>query len=141
MFDEDLAKQRDEMGGNFGDARAWLVLADSAEPPGQVRHRRHCAQPGLETYPDDADLWVALGNALVGHSNGLLTPASQFAYQKAATLAPDHPGTAVLPGAGAGDIGQVAAGTDHLGGTAGAVAARGRMARRPDHTTRAGRCR
>ena len=37
------------------------------------------------------DRRLTLGNALVGHSNGLLTPASQYAYQKAATLSPDHP--------------------------------------------------
>ncbi|MDK2758548.1 MAG: tetratricopeptide repeat protein [Blastomonas fulva] len=91
MFDEDLAKQRDEMGGNFGDARAWLVLADAQSRQGKFATAATALSKGLETYPEDTDLWVALGNALVGHSNGLLTPASQFAYQKAATLTPDHP--------------------------------------------------
>ena len=91
MFDEDLAKQRDEMGGNFGDARAWLVLADAQSRQGKFATAATALSKGLQTYPEDTDLWVALGNALVGHSNGLLTPASQFAYQKAATLSPDHP--------------------------------------------------
>ncbi len=91
LFDEDLAKQRDGMGGNFGDARAWLVLADAQSRQGKFATAATALSKGLETYPDDVDLWVALGNALVGHSNGLLTPASQFAYQKAATLSPDHP--------------------------------------------------
>lgn len=91
LFDEDLAKQRDGMGGNFGDARAWLVLADAQSRQGKFATAATALSKGLETYPDDVNLWVALGNALVGHSNGLLTPASQFAYQKAATLSPDHP--------------------------------------------------
>lgn len=91
LFDEDLAKQRDEMGGNFGDARAWLVLADAQSRQGKFATAATALSKGLQTFPEDPDLWVALGNALVGHSNGLLTPASQFAYQKAATLAPDHP--------------------------------------------------
>ncbi|MCG6119167.1 MAG: tetratricopeptide repeat protein [Blastomonas sp.] len=91
MFDEDLAKQRDEMGGNFGDARAWLVLADSQSRQGKFATAATAISKGLETHGEDPDLWVALGNALVGHSSGLLTPASQFAYQKAASLAPDHP--------------------------------------------------
>lgn len=91
MFDEDLAKQRDEMGGNFGDARAWLVLADGQSRQGKFATAATALSKGLETHPEDPDLWVALGNALVGHSNGLLTPASQFAYQKAASLSPDHP--------------------------------------------------
>jgi hypothetical protein len=42
--------------------------------------------------PNDADLWVALGNTLVGHSDGLITPAAQFAFQKAAKISPEHPG-------------------------------------------------
>jgi tetratricopeptide (TPR) repeat protein len=91
MFDEDLAKQRDSMGGNFGNARAWLVLADAQSRQGKFATAATALSKALETFPDDPDLWVALGNALVGHSNGLLTPASQFAYQKAATLSPDHP--------------------------------------------------
>lgn len=91
MFDEDLAKQRDAMGGNFGDARAWLVLADAQSRQGKFATAATALSKALETFPEDADLWVAQGNALVGHSNGLLTPASQFAYQKAASLSPDHP--------------------------------------------------
>jgi cytochrome c-type biogenesis protein CcmH len=35
---------------------------------------------------------VALGNTLVGHSDGLITPAAQFAFQKAAKISPEHPG-------------------------------------------------
>ena len=42
--------------------------------------------------PRDADLWVALGNALVGHGDGFISPAAQFAFQRAADIAPDHPG-------------------------------------------------
>ncbi|WP_373487416.1 tetratricopeptide repeat protein [Blastomonas sp.] len=91
MFDEDLAKQRDEMGGNFGNARAWLVLADAQSRQGKFATAATALSKGLEAHPEDLDLWVALGNALVGHSNGLLTPASQYAFQKAAVIAPDHP--------------------------------------------------
>ena len=36
-------------------------------------------------------MWVGLGNALVDHAQGL-TPASQFAFQRAVELAPGHPG-------------------------------------------------
>ncbi len=107
MFDEDLAKQRDEMGGNFGDARAWLVLADSQSRQGKFATAATALSRGLETFPEDPDLWVALGNALVGHSNGLLTPASQFAYQKAATLAPDHPAPPFFLGLALATSGQV----------------------------------
>ncbi|MGZ8997798.1 MAG: tetratricopeptide repeat protein, partial [Allosphingosinicella sp.] len=33
-----------------------------------------------------------LGNALVVHADGMMTPAAQLAFQRAAQLAPDHPG-------------------------------------------------
>jgi cytochrome c-type biogenesis protein CcmH len=46
----------------------------------------------VREHPDDPDLWVGLGNALVVHAGGLVTPASQFAFQKAADLSPEHPG-------------------------------------------------
>jgi cytochrome c-type biogenesis protein CcmH/NrfG len=33
-----------------------------------------------------------LGNALVLHADGMMTPAAELAFQRAAKLAPDHPG-------------------------------------------------
>ena len=90
-FDEELADQRSEMGSTFGDARAWLVLADAQSRQGKFASAATVLRKGLETHPEDPDLWVALGNALVGHANGMLSPAAQFAYQKAASIDPEHP--------------------------------------------------
>ncbi|MGZ8331924.1 MAG: tetratricopeptide repeat protein [Allosphingosinicella sp.] len=45
----------------------------------------------LREHPDNAILWVGYGNALVVHSGGLITPAAQLAFERAAALAPDHP--------------------------------------------------
>ncbi len=42
--------------------------------------------------PRDPDLWVGLGNALVLHGGGMMSPAAQLAFNRAASLAPDHPG-------------------------------------------------
>src|SRR3546814_4192640 len=46
----------------------------------------------LREHPNNADLWVGLGNALVLHADGLMTPAAELAFQRAAAIAPDHPG-------------------------------------------------
>jgi cytochrome c-type biogenesis protein CcmH/NrfG len=42
--------------------------------------------------PNDPDLWVGLGNALVIHADGMMTPAAELAFQRASKIAPDHPG-------------------------------------------------
>jgi cytochrome c-type biogenesis protein CcmH/NrfG len=35
---------------------------------------------------------VGLGNALILHADGMMTPAAELAFQRAAKIAPDHPG-------------------------------------------------
>ena len=91
-FDESLIGTRTDMGKNFGDAQAWLVLADAQSRQGKFATAAAALKKGLETHPDSPELWIALGNALVGHADGLLSPAAQYAYQKAARLDPSHPG-------------------------------------------------
>ena len=91
-FDESLIGTLTGMGKNFGDAQAWLVLADAQSRQGKFATAAAALKKGLESHPDSPELWIALGNALVGHADGLLSPAAQYAYQKAATLDPSHPG-------------------------------------------------
>ena len=52
----------------------------------------------------DADLWVGYGNALVIHGGGLMSPAAEMAFNRAAAIAPNHPGAQILlrPRAGPG---------------------------------------
>jgi cytochrome c-type biogenesis protein CcmH len=47
-------------------------------------------QNAVRRYPGDPQLWIGLGNALVDHSGGL-TPPAEFAYRRAAELAPGQP--------------------------------------------------
>jgi cytochrome c-type biogenesis protein CcmH len=42
--------------------------------------------------PKNAEAWLAMANALVQHADGLLTPASLYAYRRAGEAAPEHPG-------------------------------------------------
>jgi cytochrome c-type biogenesis protein CcmH/NrfG len=46
---------------------------------------------GLKLHPRNVDLWVGYGNALVIHADGMMNPAAQLAFQRAAELRPDHP--------------------------------------------------
>lgn len=90
--DEALIKQRQQMGDGFAQGQSWLILADGLARQGQYGAAAEVLRKGTEQFPNDADVWVSMGNALVGHSDGLITPAAQFAFQKAAMIAPDHPG-------------------------------------------------
>jgi len=106
-FNEALADSRDDMGSNFGDARAWIVLADAQSRQGKFASAATVLRRALLTHPDDPDIWLALGNALVGHNGGLLSPAAQFAYQKAARIAPNHPGPPFFMGLALATSGQL----------------------------------
>lgn len=90
--DEAMLKARQEMGEGFGPGQSWMVLADGLSRNGQYGAAATVLGKAVKENPQDADLWLALGNALVGHSDGMITPAAQFAFQKAADISPEHPG-------------------------------------------------
>lgn len=90
--DATVIAQRQAMGSAFGKGRSWLILADALTREGQYRAASDVLGTAVRQEPRDADLWVALGNTLVGHADGLITPAAQYAFARAAKIAPDHPG-------------------------------------------------
>ena len=87
-----FAQIRQELLGRFDAAAAWLNMAESYQRRGDTRTAVEIIQAGLRESPRDADLWVGLGNALVVHADGMMSPAAQLAFQRAARIAPDHPG-------------------------------------------------
>ncbi|SFR76602.1 tetratricopeptide repeat protein [Sphingomonas jatrophae] len=48
--------------------------------------------------PRSAELWLGLGNALIHHAGGMLSPAAAFALDRARALDPKHPGPDFLSG-------------------------------------------
>jgi cytochrome c-type biogenesis protein CcmH/NrfG len=90
--DGGLPELRRQMFGRFDAADRWLILADSYQRRGDTQSAAGAARAGLKAHPRDATLWVGLGNALVAHSGGMLTPAAELAYRRAIELAPAHPG-------------------------------------------------
>ena len=90
--DTAFAETRESMLGQVDTAARWLTIADSYHRSGDTQNAVGVIRAGLRAHPDDADLWVGLGNALVVHADGLMTPAAELAFQRAAKLAPDHPG-------------------------------------------------
>jgi cytochrome c-type biogenesis protein CcmH len=85
-----LAKARHALIGQFTASERWLILADSYASRGKTEDAVGLVQSGLRAHPDDFTLWIGLGNALVDHA-GMLTPASELAFARAAKLAPWSP--------------------------------------------------
>ena len=85
-----LTEARQAMLGQFNQASRWMLMADSLSSRGKTGDAVGIIRAGLKQQPRDVGLWVGLGNALVDHS-GMLTPAAEFAYERARQLAPRHP--------------------------------------------------
>ena len=90
--DSEFAQTREDMLGRFDYAASWLMLAESYQRRGDTRGGVQIIQSALRQAPNDPDLWVGLGNALVVHADGMMTPAAQHAFGRAQEIAPDHPG-------------------------------------------------
>lgn len=87
-----FAEARGDLMGRFDTAARWLTIADSYHRSGNTQDAVGIIKAGLRAHPDDAELWAGLGNALVIHADGMITPAADLAFARAARLAPDHPG-------------------------------------------------
>lgn len=90
-FGEAIEANQGEMRDRFGEAGQWLGMADAMARGGKTELAVKALQAGLKQYPDNIDLWVALGNALVAHGGDMMTPAAALAFDEAAKRSPDHP--------------------------------------------------
>jgi cytochrome c-type biogenesis protein CcmH len=91
----------------FGAEGEILAYADAYIKSGHSQAAVSAVRAGLLKSPNNADLWVGLGNALVVHSDGQMSPAAQFAFEKAATLSPNHPGPPFFLGLGLAQAGKL----------------------------------
>lgn len=99
-FGEELGDLRGVMGGSEGDAAQWLGMADGLMRGGRTGSAARLLQEALRRYPDNADLWIGYGSALVAHAGGSMTPASGMAFDRAAAINPAHPAPAYFTGLG-----------------------------------------
>lgn len=76
--------------GNFTSTEHWLLLSEALARRGNTADAVGALRAAVRQYPNDPQLWVGLGNALVDHARGL-TPASEFAYRRGAELSPGYP--------------------------------------------------
>lgn len=111
-FDEDLAKQRRGLADRYGPAAQWLVLSDGYGRRGQTKEAANVLLSGIKQTPGDANLWLGIGNALVAHGGGMLSPGADYAYRQAARLDPDAPAPRYFYGLALAQAGQLQAARD-----------------------------
>jgi cytochrome c-type biogenesis protein CcmH/NrfG len=111
-FDEDMAKQRRGLADRYGPAAQWLVMSDGYGRRGQTKEAANVLLSGLKLTPNDANLWLGLGNALVAHGSGILSPSADYAYRQAARLEPDAPAPRYFYGLALAQAGQLQAARD-----------------------------
>lgn len=70
----------------------WIVVADALARNGQFAAAAEMLRAATDEDPKNAEAWLAMGNALVAHADGQLTPASLTAFRRAVRAAPGHPG-------------------------------------------------
>lgn len=79
-FDEALARTRKAFADGYGPSAQWLILSDGAGRSGDSAGAVNVLISGLKADSASTDLWVGMGNALVAHGNGMLTPPADYAF-------------------------------------------------------------
>jgi len=105
--DTAFATERANLMQRFGNEAQWLDFADALHRMGRDQMAVVAIKSGLQKYPNSADLWVGLGNALITHGGGVISPAAQFAFDRAAKISPEHPGPPFFLGLAYAQGGQI----------------------------------
>lgn len=69
-----------------------IVVADALARNGRFGDAAEVLRGAVDRDPANAEAWLAMGNALVAHAEGAVSPAAIVAYGRAARAAPDSPG-------------------------------------------------
>lgn len=89
--DSDFAQLRAGLLGQFDAAGPWLTTAEALTRDGNTLSAANMIRNQLDKNPRDMDLWLGYADILLQHAGGMLTPASEMAFNRAAQVAPDHP--------------------------------------------------
>ena len=105
-FDEDMAKLRNAFAGTDNQAAPWITLSDGLARQGDYENAANALVAGVKSAPDNANLWVALGNMLITKSGGVVSPAADYSYRQAMRLAPEQSGAPYFHGLALAQSGQ-----------------------------------
>lgn len=94
-----LVEARKQIAGSDGPGgNRWQIIADGLARNGNFGDAADVLQGAVQQDPRNAEAWLAMANYLVAHAEGVLTPAAEYAYARAAAADPQHPGPAFFEG-------------------------------------------
>lgn len=93
-----LVEARRELFGTDTLPSRFVITSDAFARRGDTIGAADFARSALADNPGDAEAWTALGNALIEHAGGRLTPAALHAYGEARQRAPSSPAPAYFLG-------------------------------------------
>lgn len=95
----DIVEQRQEFIAESERSRSnGIITADAMARRGRNIEASQFLSGVTNENPRDLEAWLALGNVLVEHADGVLTAPALYAYRQAATLEPSHPGAGYFLG-------------------------------------------
>lgn len=103
-----LIDARREFFGATAMPNYYVTIADGFARKGKFEDAANMLGNAVAGNPGDAEAWVALGNALIDHADGTLTPPALYAFARAEQIAPNHPASAYFHGVGLLRSGEIA---------------------------------
>jgi Cytochrome c biogenesis factor len=70
----------------------WVVIADGLTRNGRYAEAASVLRGAVQQDPNNSEAWLAMANNLMAQTEGMLTPASLYAYKRAAKADPENPG-------------------------------------------------
>ncbi len=89
-FDDGLANLRNAFSGPDSKTGPWITMSDGLARQGDYENASNALVSGLKAHPDNANLWVALGNMLITKAGGAVSPSAAYSYEQAMRIAPDN---------------------------------------------------
>lgn len=102
--------ERDKLVGTRPGQDATLVTADAFARHGQFADAAEILRGAVHKNPGNAKAWLALANALVQHSEGNLSPAALYSFNRASAADPANPGPPFFLGLALAQSGRLAEG-------------------------------
>ena len=87
-----LVQERQKISGENPTSNSWMMVADAMSRHGQYANAATILRSAVEKEPRNGDAWLAMGNALVGHADGTLSPSALYAYRQASAADPQAAG-------------------------------------------------
>jgi cytochrome c-type biogenesis protein CcmH len=106
IFSTTLVDERLKVVGATVQPSNWEMVADALMRHGDYAAAAELLRPAVEKDPKNSAAWLAMASALVGHAEGSVSPASLYAFRRAAAADPQAPGPPLFLGLALAGSGQ-----------------------------------